>query len=168
MKEKVLCFAVAFLFFIHVFPQDVDEGLLKTDSCFLGVKVVPKTNVAITKTFCIGDKITVKLSNNKIIRDKISGLHENSIGTEGGAKINVSEIKWIKKSRLNPVNVVIGGIVISGGLAIIIHLSQGNVDFDDIPLQAGIGVALVGSGIAIMTSRTKFHIEKGDKLILKH
>ena len=53
------------------------------------------------------------------------------------------------------------------GLALVIHVSAGNVDLDAIPLQGGLAIVLFTSGIVILTSPRKYHIERGDKLIYK-
>jgi len=168
MKKVLIIHLVTFIFIGKTLSQDVQDGPIVNDNCFIAMKVASKANTApISRTFCVDDKITVKLRDNKIIRSKINRLSQNLIITADDFEIDVSKIKWIKKSKLGTGQAIVSGLVTAGGLAVLIHVSQGNVEFDEIPIQGGLGIMLVAAGIGLSTSRTKFQMERGDKLIFK-
>ena len=49
--------------------QNPGDGHIENNTCFLAMKA---NNEAISQTLCMGDKISVKLMDNDIIRGKIS------------------------------------------------------------------------------------------------
>lgn len=164
-KKISLFLIVTFFFAIKTFSQTSGDGLLKTDSCFLAVKMDPKTKgISMSKTLCVGDKITVKLSGEKI-HGKISKLSRNYIVVADN-EIDVSKIKWIKKSKLTASRAIVGVLVTAAGLTLI-PASQGADSFDETGEMLLVGAALVPIGIVIFVSRPKFRIEKGDKLIFE-
>ena len=159
-----LLLVVTFFFSIKTFPQTSGDGMKKIDGCFSAVQMDLKTNsISISKTFCVGDKITVKLKGDKI-HGKISKLSKNYIVIADKDEIDVSKIKWIKKSKLTASRAVVGALVTVVGVALI-PASQGASSFDETGALLLTGAALVPIGVAIFVSRTKFRIARGDKLI---
>lgn len=168
MKKILLFHFVTFIFLVKGLSQNSNDGVVKTDTCFFAEKVALKANVApVSRTFCVGDKITVKLKDNHIIRGKISTLSKNDITTATGYEIDVTKIKWIKKSKLRTGPAIVGGLLAAGGIALFINVAKGDVDFDQILPQGGLSVLLFTTGIIVLTKHPKFKIEKGDKLIFK-
>ena len=155
---------VTFVFMTKALSQNTGDGHLENNNCFVAMKA---NNKAISQTLCIGDKICVKQMDNDIIRGKINMVSPNCIIITDGYKIDVNNIKWIKKSKLTAGHAILGGLMTAAGLALFIHVSEGNVALDEIPIQGGLAIVLFTSGIVILTSPQKYHIERGDKLIYK-
>lgn len=164
IKILLMFHLVTLVFMVKAFSQNLDNGLLENNNCFLALKA---NNEAISQTLCIGDKISVKLRDNDIIRGKISMLSHNYIIIADEYEIDVNKIKWIKKAKLTAGHAIVGGLMTAAGLALFIYVSEGNVDLDAIPLQGGLAIILFTTGIVILTSPRKYHIERGDKLIYK-
>lgn len=161
-----MLFIVIFLFSVKTFSQTSDDGLSKINSCFLAVKMDLKTNsISSTKKFCVGDKITVKLNGNKI-RGKISTVSKNHIVIADKYEVDASKIKWIKKSKLTASRAIAGVLVTAAGLALL-PASQEASSFDETGFLFVTGAALVPIGIVILLSRTRFRIERGDKLVFE-
>ena len=136
----------------------------KIDGCFSAVKMDLKTNtISISKTFCVGDKITVKLEGDKI-HGKISKLSKNYIVIADKDEVDVSKIKWIKKSKLTASRAIVSVLVTVAGVALI-PASQEASSLDETGALLLAGAALVPIGVVIFVSRTKFRIARGDKLI---
>jgi hypothetical protein len=165
-KTTSLLFIITFYLTGNAFSQAPIDNLSKIDSCFLAVKMDLKTNSpATSKGFCVGDKITVKLKGDKI-HGKITKLSKNHIVVADKHEIDVSEIKWIKKSKLTASRAIAGTLVTLAGVALI-PASQEAATFDETGFLLLAGTALVPTGIIILVSRTKFRIERGDKLIFQ-
>jgi hypothetical protein len=167
MKKLVLFHFVTFVFIVKAISQNTDEARPKSDNCFLAMEVPLRPNIVpASKTFCLGEKIVIKRKDHKTTRGKISKLSQQSI-TIGENEIDINSIKWIKKSKLSAGGAIAGGLMTVAGFAIFAHLSKGNTDFDQIPLEGGLGIVLVTGGVLVATSHKKFHIDRGDKLIFK-
>ena len=163
-KKISLLVIITFFFTVKTFSQPAGDGMKKIDGCFSAVKMDLKTNsISISKTFCVGDKITVKLKGDKI-HGKISALSKNYIVIADKDEIDVSKIKWIKKSKLTASRAVVGALVTAAGLALF-PASQDADSFDETGILLLAGTALVPIGVVIFVSRTKFRLERGDKLI---
>src|SRR5688572_10856687 len=157
---------VTFFFTVKAFSQTPGDGSLKIDGCFLAVKIDLKTQrTSISKSICVGDKITVKLKDNKI-HGRISNLSKDFIVVADNYEIDVSKIKWIKKSKLTASRAIVSVLVTAGGLALL-PASQEAASFEDTGIMLVAGAALVPIGIVIFVSRTKFQLERGDKLIFE-
>lgn len=164
IKILLMFHLVTLVFMPKALSQNPDDGHLENKNCFVAMKA---NNEAISQTLCIGDKISVKLMDNDIIRGKINTVSLNSIIITNGYEIDVNNIKWIKKSKLTAGHAIVGGLMTAAGIALFIHVSEGNVALNEIPLQGGLAIVLFTSGIVILTSPRKYHIERGDKLIYK-
>ena len=118
-KKISLLLIVTFFFTVKTFSQTSGDGMKKIDGCFSAVKMDIKTNsISISKTFCVGDKITVKLKDDKI-HGKISKLSKNYIVIAENDEIDVSKIKWIKKSKLTASRAIVSVLVTAAGVALI-------------------------------------------------
>ena len=163
-KKISLLLIITFFFTVRTFSQASGAGMKKIDGCFSAVKMDLKTNtISISKTFCVGDKITVKIEGDKI-HGKISKLSKNYIVIADEDEIDVSKIKWIKKSKLTASRAIVSVLVTATGVALF-ATSQDAASLDDTAALVLVGTALVPIGVVIFVSRTKFQIERGDKLI---
>ena len=107
-KKISLLLIFTFFFTVNTFSQPSGAGMKKIDGCFSAVKMDLKTNtISISNTFCVGDKITVKLEGDKI-HGKISKLSKNYIVIADKDEVDVSKIKWIKKSKLTASRAIVG------------------------------------------------------------
>ena len=79
-------------------------------------------------------------------------------------EVDVSKIKWIKKSKLTASRAIVSVLVTVAGVALI-PASQEASSFDETGALLLAGAALVPIGVVIFVSRTKFRIARGDKLI---
>ena len=163
-KKISLLFIVTLFFTVKIFSQTPDDGMKKIEGCFSAVKMDLKTNtIAISKTFCVGDKITVKLKGDKI-HGKISKLSKNYIVIADKDEIDVSKIKWIKKSKLTASRAIASVLVTAAGVALFASAPEAG-SFEQSEAIGLTGMAIVPIGIVIFVSRTKFRVERGDKLI---
>ena len=118
-KKISLLLIITFFFTVKTFSQTSGDGMKKIDGCFSAVKIDVKTNsISISKTFCVGDKITVKLMGEKI-HGKISKLSKDYIVMADKYEIDVSKIKWIKKSKLTASRAIVSVLVAAAGVALI-------------------------------------------------
>ena len=163
-KKISVVLIFTFFFTVKTFSQPSGDGMKKIDGCFSAVKMDLKTNtVYLSKTFCVGDKITVKLDGDKI-HGKISKLSKNYIIVADKNEIDVSKIKWIKKSKLTASRAIVSVLVTAAGVALI-PASQEAASLDETGAILLAGAALVPIGVVIFVSRPKFRIARGDKLI---
>ena len=163
-KKISLLFIFIFFFTVKTFSQTPDDGMKKIEGCFSAVKMDLKTNtIAISKTFCVGDKITVKLEGDKI-HGKISKLSKNYIVVADKDEIDVSKIKWIKNSKLTASRAIASVLVTAAGVALVASAPEAGT-FEHSEAIGLTGMAIVPIGIVIFVSRTKFRVERGDKLI---
>src|SRR5688572_17150884 len=144
-RKISLLLIVTFFFTVKTFSQTSGDGMKKIDGCFSAVKMDIKTNsISVSKTFCVGDKITVKLKGDKI-HGKISKLSKNYIVIADKDEIDVSKIKWIKKSKLTASRAIVGVLVTAAGLALF-PASQEADSFDETGILLLAGTALVPIG----------------------
>jgi len=163
-KKISLVLILTFVFAVKTFSQISGDGMKKIDGCFSAVKMDLKSStISISKTFCVGDKITVKLEGDKI-HGKISKVAKTHIVIGDKDEIDVGRIKWIKKSKLTASRAIVSVLVTAAGVALF-PVSQEADSFDETGALLLTGAALVPIGIVIFVSRTKFRIERGDKLI---
>ncbi len=164
-KKISLLLIITIFFTVETFSQTPGDGMKKIDGCFSAVKTDVKTNsISISKTFCVGDKITVKLQGDKI-HGKISKLSKDYIVMADNSEIDVSKIKWIKKSKLTASRAIVSVLVAAAGVALIATSQEGENSYGETGALVLTGAALVPVGIVIFVSRTKFRIERGDQLI---
>ena len=164
-RKISLLLIVTFFFTVKTFSQTSGDGMKKIDGCFSAVKMDIKTNsISVSKTFCVGDKITVKLKDDKI-HGKISKLSKDYIVMADNSEIDVSNIKWIKKSKLTASRTIVSVLMAAAGVALIATSQEGENSYGETGALVLTGAALVPVGIVIFVSRTKFRIERGDKLI---
>ena len=164
-KKISLILIITIFFAVETFSQTSGEGMKKIDGCFSAVKIDVKTSsISISKTFCVGDKITVKLKDDKI-HGKISKLSKDYIVMADNSEIDVSKIKWIKKSKLTASRAIVSVLMAAAGVALIATSQEGENSYGETGALVLTGAALVPVSIVIFVSRTKFRIERGDKLI---
>src|SRR5688572_24271764 len=97
--------------------------------------ILIKKNKDSKQILLIGDKITVLLKDRKIVRDKILEINHDHILTDSKRKIELTDIKWIKKTKPGTGRVVGGTILTVAGSALLIPVMAGTVDFDTIAPQ---------------------------------
>lgn len=81
-------------------------------------------------------------------------------------RIEIGDIKWIKKTKPKTENLVIGTVLVSAGTALLINVLAGSVDFDKIAPQGGAGIGLIAVGVAIVPPK-KYKLYKGDEIVFK-
>jgi len=162
MKRIILICSLAFTSF-SLLSQNTNDNLPNSNGYFI---VVKGSNEARRQILAKGDKIAVKLRDNKLVRGKIKETTLDYISTDSGERIEINNIKWIKKVKPSSENLVIGIVLASVGTALLTPVLAGTVDFDAIVPQGGAGIGLIIGGIAII-SPPKYKLHKGAKLIYK-
>jgi len=140
--------------------QDPAQTVAKTGDCLVATKA---NNASLSQSFCIGDRITVRINDNEVIRDKITRLSQDGITMRGGREIDITDIVWIRRAMPRTEAAVVGGLLVAGGIVLFIPVLAGDVDLDAIAPQGGLSVALITAGILAARPR-KFKMEKGDAL----
>ncbi len=104
----------------------------------------------------------MRLQDNGTFRGLVSEVDNHSISLNGGDKLDLQSIKWIKKSKVKTGEAILGILFAIGGTALLIHVA-GDVNFDSILPLGATGVGLFSVGI-IIAAPPKFKPYRGDQL----
>jgi len=156
MQRWLLLLIIVFSFTAKIYAQNS-----RSDSCIIATKAKHNSGFAPTsQTFCIGENIKIKLNNNQVIQGKIERV-SNTFMVDGN-EIDSKNIKWIKKTKATTGNLIGFAVMTSAGFALLLSAPGQTQSIADDEL---IGTALFFTGGAVLlTSRTKFRINKGDVL----
>ena len=166
--KKLLLFCIVYFAFINTaLSQNIDTVLQKKEGYFLAVRPVESDGSQASRIFSVGDKIAVKLRDNKIIKGKISKLSQSFITIDNRDEIDVNNIKWIKKTKLTAGRSIAAGLVAIAGVAVLAAGTSSSMGLSKTTLYGTLGVGLISTGIVILISRPKFRIQGDDKLIFK-
>jgi len=158
MKRTALLFLLA-LFSLSALSQSKGDSLAHADRYFI---VVNRNNENRKQTLSKGDKIAVKLRDHKKVYGKILDAGPDFILIEKKGRIEVANIKWIRKSKPSPERLT-GGLLLTATGVTLLFLTQ-SVSFDIIAAVGISGIACTIGGIAILVP-PKYKLHKGDKLM---
>ncbi|HEU5290512.1 MAG TPA: hypothetical protein VFU05_07725 [Cyclobacteriaceae bacterium] len=130
-----------------------------------GYFTVVKKNNGTSQTLSVGDKIKVKLKDRQMILGKIIEVNQGFLIVDSNGKIEITQIKWIKKSAPDPGNLGLGVGLTTVGAALLISMWAG-AEIDQLELIGATGITLSICGIAVLTP-PKYNLDNGDKMIFK-
>jgi len=159
MKTTILIFILAFQS-LSLLSQDNSST---NDGHFIAVKAGYENK---KQTLAKGDKIVIKLMNNKKVLGEIEEIRQDYFVMNSGDKVMVSDIQWIKKSKISSARTAVGLTVLAAGVITVLVITP-TVDFDVINQVGFFGIGLTVTGIAILSTRTKYKLQRGDRLIYK-
>jgi len=115
-----------------------------------------------------GDRITVKLRSDKMVRGNVTEINSDYILINSGEKIEINNIKWLRKNKPKAMKIITGVLCIAGGTALLYQLyGTEQVDLGGVPFHFLAGTGLIITGIVILWP-TKYKLQKTRyKLIYK-
>jgi hypothetical protein len=102
--------------------------------------------------FNIGDSFKLKLKSSKKVEGEIQSILPDHFITNG-EKISYDEIKKIRKIKNRTLPIIMGGALITGGIVIIVALSEGNTPLKDVPKIGAVALGMIAAGAVIMTPK---------------
>jgi multidrug transporter EmrE-like cation transporter len=166
MKKVFVLLLVILVFMLKAFSQNMDT-LQQGPTCFKIVHASPNASAKnVSESYCMGDKVKVKLKDNQIFKGPISSISRDSVITVDGTEIDIQAIQWIMKSKLSTEKAILGSLLTAAGV-VTVATFQPDIFSDEIPLQPILGLGLVAIGVVVLTDHSKFKVERGDKMIFK-